>query len=65
MEGSSVSVVGLIKRLLPRKANKSREEEESFPLLRNGFEVTRDKDPNIAEQWVNIMNYSGENQREV
>ncbi len=32
--------------------------------LRNGFKVTKDKNPTFAEQWVNIMNYSGENQKE-
>ena len=39
--------------------------EECLPLqLRNGFGVTRDKNPTFAEQWVNIMNYSGESQTE-
>ena len=32
--------------------------------LRNGFYTTRAKDPTFAEQWVNIMNYSGESQTE-
>ena len=40
-------------------------ENERNPLsLRNGFSVTREKDPTIAEQWVNILNYSGESQTE-
>ncbi len=42
-------------------------DEEKFSermALRNGFKVTADKNPTIAEQWVNIMNYSGENQKE-
>ncbi len=39
--------------------------KERDPLsLRNGFSVTREKDPTFAEQWVNILNYSGENQKE-
>ncbi len=33
-------------------------------FLRNGYGVTRDKNPTFAEQWVNIMNYSGESQLE-
>lgn len=41
-----------------------KEEELPFMKLRNGFGVTRDKDPTFAEQWVNIMNYSGESQTE-
>ncbi len=32
--------------------------------LRNGFGVTKDKNPTFAEQWVNIMNFSGESQTE-
>lgn len=32
--------------------------------LRNGYGVTRDRNPTFAEQWVNIMNYSGESQTE-
>ncbi len=32
--------------------------------LRNGYSVTTDKNPTFAEQWVNIMNYNGESQRE-
>ncbi len=41
-------------------------DEELDPMkLRNGFGVTRAKDPTFAEQWVNIMNYNGENQTEV
>ncbi len=40
------------------------EEKEEAVILRNGFGVTKDKDANIAEQWVNIMNYNGQSQRE-
>ena len=40
------------------------EKEPEMMALRNGFNVTRDKNPTFAEQWVNIMNYSGENQKE-
>lgn len=40
------------------------EEKEKAVILRNGFGVTKDKDANIAEQWVNIMNYNGQSQRE-
>ena len=40
------------------------EEKEETVILRNGFGVTKDKDANIAEQWVNIMNYNGQSQRE-
>ena len=32
--------------------------------LRNGFGVTKAKDPTFAEQWVNILNYDGRNQKE-
>ncbi len=32
--------------------------------LRNGYGVTSDENPTFAEQWVNIMNYSGISQRE-
>lgn len=42
------------------------EKTEPEPLeLRNGFGVTREKNPTFAEQWVNILNYSGESQTEV
>lgn len=41
------------------------EEKELDPMtLRNGYGVTRCEKPTFAEQWMNIMNYSGENQRE-
>ena len=41
------------------------ETEEYAPMkLRNGFGITRDKNPTFAEQWVNIMNYNGESQTE-
>jgi len=42
-------------------------EKEKNPeeiVLRNGYGITRDENPTFAEQWVNIMNYSGENQKE-
>ena len=38
--------------------------QENFEL-RNGFGVTKDKTPTFAEQWMNILNYSGERQTEV
>lgn len=41
------------------------ETEPDFMILRNGFGVTSDKHPTVAQQWVNIMNYTGENQTEV
>ena len=42
-----------------------KEPEERNPMsLRNGYGVTRSKDPTFAEQWVNIMNFSGESQTE-
>ena len=38
---------------------------EMDPLtLRNGYGITKDRNPTFAEQWVNIMNYSGESQLE-
>lgn len=38
---------------------------ERSPMdLRNGFCVTKAKDPTFAEQWVNILNYNGESQME-
>ena len=41
------------------------EEKELDPMtLRNDFGVYRGEKPTFAEQWVNIMNYSGENQKE-
>ena len=39
-------------------------DEKEMGSLRNGFKTTRDKFPSIAEQWVNIMNFNGENQKE-
>ncbi len=39
--------------------------ESDFMLLGNGFKVTSTKHPTVAQQWVNIMNYTGENQTEV
>ena len=47
-------------------------EKEAFPedikldpmMLRNGSGVTRCENPTFAEQIVNIMNYSGKNQKE-
>ena len=57
------------KKPLPEKKTET-EEREVFlgkdPMeLRNGYKVTRDKNPTFAEQWVNIMNFSGESQTEV
>ena len=51
----------------PKKSEEKpfEEEKERDPLsLRNGYSVTRNKNPTFAEQWVNIMNYSGESQME-
>ena len=39
-------------------------EEITSMTLRNGYGVTKDRMPTFAEQWVNIMNYSGESQEE-
>ena len=42
-----------------------KKEEEIGPMtLRNGFGVTRCEKPTFAEQWVNIMNFDGRNQKE-
>lgn len=50
---------------LPFEKQSETEEEELDPMtLRNGYGVTRCEKPTFAEQWVNIMNYSGENQKE-
>ncbi|MBQ7874574.1 MAG: hypothetical protein IJ306_05380 [Oscillospiraceae bacterium] len=39
--------------------------EEIDPMmLRNGFGVTRDRNPTFAEQYMNILNYNGESQTE-
>lgn len=44
---------------------KDEEEEELDPMtLRNDFGVYRGEKPTFAEQWVNIMNYDGKNQKE-
>lgn len=44
---------------------KEQEESELDPLtLRNDFGVYRGDKPTWAEQWVNIINYNGENQKE-
>ena len=40
-------------------------EGKDFFVLRNGFGVTKEKNPNFAEQLVNVLNYSGEDQMEV
>lgn len=69
-----------IERIFPAgKNNTDGEEREASPAsscdlntekkldpmtLRNGYGVTRCQNPTFAEQWVNIMNYSGENQKE-
>ena len=40
-------------------------EPELGPMtLRNGYGVYREDKPTLAEQWVNIMNFNGENQKE-
>lgn len=40
-------------------------EEELDPMtLRNDFGVYKGDKPTFAEQWVNIMNWNGENQKE-
>ena len=39
-------------------------DEKDPIMLRNGFGITRDDFPSIAEQWVNMMNFNGENQKE-
>ncbi|MBR3935084.1 MAG: hypothetical protein IKJ57_00870 [Oscillospiraceae bacterium] len=48
------------------KIRENTEEDETIdPMtLRNGYGVTKDRNPTFAEQWVNIMNYSGESQLE-
>lgn len=33
-------------------------------MLRNGFGVTRDRNPTFAEQCMNILNYNGMSQME-
>lgn len=44
---------------------KDEEEEELDPMtLRNDFGIYRGEKPTFAEQWVNIMNYDGKNQKE-
>ena len=49
----------------PVSEEKHREEEEpDFMTLRNGYGVTKCKNPTFAEQIVNIANFSGENQKE-
>lgn len=41
------------------------EPQERDPMsLRNGYGVTKQRDPTFAEQWVNIMNFNGESQLE-
>lgn len=64
----------LKKRKSKKKSDETEEKTEDFyffeegernpMLLRNGYGVTRDKNPTFAEQWVNIMNYCGESQTE-
>lgn len=45
--------------------HKEPEDKELDPMtLRNDFGVYKGEKPTFAEQWVNIMNYSGENQKE-
>ncbi|MBQ7874919.1 MAG: hypothetical protein IJ306_07175 [Oscillospiraceae bacterium] len=45
-------------------SNEKPEEILSPMTLRNGYGVTKERNPTFAEQWVNIMNYSGESQTE-
>lgn len=43
----------------------SEEEPELGPMtLRHGYGVTREEKPTFAEQWMNIINFNGENQKE-
>lgn len=67
--------MNLIKSFLMLFEKEKKEAEENFPSaplnferspmdLRNGFCVTKAKDPTFAEQWVNILNYNGESQTE-
>lgn len=49
----------------PFEEKKHPEEEEPDSMtLRNGYSVTRCKNPTFAEQIVNIANFKGENQKE-
>ena len=53
------------KEKAPLPFSKDEEEEELDPMtLRNDFGVYRGEKPTFAEQWVNIMNYDGKNQKE-
>ena len=67
------AAAGFVLGKIPKKEKAEEEapsaffDEEKAPemlTLRSGFNVTKDKKPTLAEQWVNIMNYSGENQKE-
>mgnify|MGYP003507977970 CR=1 FL=1 len=53
------------KRRPEEKTFENKNAQPGYLNLRNGFGVTSDKNPTFAEQWVNIMNYSGESQTEV
>ena len=53
------------KEKAPLPFSKDEEEEELDPMtLRNDFGVYRGEKPTFAEQWANIMNFSGESQTE-
>lgn len=51
------------KEILPEE-NEGESDMLSPMILRNGYKVTRDRQPTFAEQWVNIINYCGESQLE-
>lgn len=57
-------IIEKIFSFLKKEENTVKSEEEEAVILRNGFGVTKEKDANLAEQWVNIMNYNGQSQRE-
>ncbi len=56
-----------------KQIRKEPEEDENYswipdkkdPMsLRHGYGITKEKDPTFAEQWMNIMNFTGESQTE-
>lgn len=52
-------------KIVEKEEGEEPSSEEKDPMaLRNGFGVTRDENPTFLEQVVNVMNYSGENQKE-
>ncbi len=68
---ASVGIFVVLNEKFPKGKEKIRagetlpEKTQVTPMtLRNGYGVTKDKNPTFAEQWVNIMNYNGESQRE-